>query len=63
MGNIYSERMAAAKEIALKIIDLCDSYERSPSQTAINRFLVSVERLADLAEDVEVEQTLKALDG
>jgi hypothetical protein len=59
----YLERLLAAKEIAASIITLCESYEKGPTQTAINRFLVSVERLADLAEDIEVMQTLRALDS
>jgi hypothetical protein len=63
MPDAFLERILAAKEIAENIIDLCESYETSPNQTAINRFLVSVERLADLAEDIEVQQTLNALDS
>lgn len=59
----YTERMQAAGVIARKIIDLCQSFEATPTQTTINRFLMSVERLADLAESIEVEQTAKALDG
>lgn len=59
----YLERMMAAREIARKIITLCNSYERSPSQMTINRFLISTERLVELAEDIEVEQTVKMLDA
>jgi hypothetical protein len=59
----YRESMKAAREIAQTIIGLCDTYEQKPNQTTMNLFLASVERLANLAEDVEVHQTLKALDG
>ncbi len=63
MANAYQERMAAAKEIAQKIVVLCESYSKTPNPTTINQFLMSVERLADLAEDIEVQQTQKALDA
>jgi len=56
-------RLAAAKKIASAIISTCDSYEQAPSQTTVNRFLSSVEELADLAEDLEVQQTLKVLNA
>ena len=60
--NIYSERMAAAGEIATTIAKLCADFAKTPNQTTVNLFLASVERLAGLAEDVEVQQTLNALD-
>lgn len=63
MPDLHAERMAAAREIAEKIVAVCAAYERAPSQTTINLFLQSVERLANLAEDIEVQQTLRALDG
>lgn len=63
MHNPYAERMAAAREIVQMILALCDSYERNPSPMTINRFLTGVERLAELAEDIEAEQISKALDG
>jgi hypothetical protein len=63
MQETNIERMKAARETAQRIIALCDSYERTPNQVTLNHFLASVEKLADLAEDIEVSQTLKALDG
>ena len=63
MQDVNTERMMAACDTAQKIITLCDSYQRAPSQATLNHFLANVERLADLAEDIEVSQTLKALDG
>jgi hypothetical protein len=63
MQESNSERMMAARAAAQKIITLCDSYQRAPNQVTLNHFLASVEKLADLAEDIEVHQTLKALDG
>jgi|GEM_PF-5671710 len=63
MQDPYVERIQAAKDIAQKIVALCESYEKSPSQMTVNKFLVSVERLADIAEDIEVEQTVKLLDA
>jgi hypothetical protein len=63
MDNRYSERMAAAGEVAQKIAALCADFNKAPNQTTMNLFLASVERLATLAEDIEVQQTLKALDG
>lgn len=63
MQDSNTERMMAARDTAEKIIALCDSYQRAPNQVTLNHFLASVERLADLAEDIEVSQTLKALDG
>lgn len=59
----YIERMQAAKEIAQQIVKLCEAYERTASQTTVNKFVVSVERLADLAEDIEVDQTTQILDA
>ena len=61
MPDPYLERLAAARQIAEKILVLCASYEQSPNPTTINRFLVSVERLADLAESIDAEQTVRAL--
>ena len=63
MQNVYGERMATAKEIAETVIILCDTFSKTPNQTTMNLFLASVERLANLAEDIEVQQTLKALDA
>jgi hypothetical protein len=63
MHDPYLERVAAAKEIAEKISALCAGYMQSPSPTIINRLLVSVERLADLAESIDTDQTSKALDA
>ena len=63
MPDPHLERIAKAREIAQQIVAVCDSYERTPSQVTLNHFLSNVERLADLAEDIEVSQTLKALDG
>jgi hypothetical protein len=57
------ERITKARDIAQQIIIVCDHYQRVPSQVTLNHFLSNVERLADLAEDIEVAQTLKALDG
>ncbi len=62
MQNPYAERIATARGIAQTILALCDSYEHAPSPMTINRFLTCVEQLADLAEDIEVEQIIKALD-
>jgi len=59
----YLERIQAAKVIAQKVVALCESYEEAPSQVIVNTLLTSVERLADLAEDIEVEQTNKILDA
>lgn len=61
MLDPYLERMLAAKQIAQKILVLCESYEQTPSPMTINRFLTSAERLADLAESIDTEQTVKAL--
>jgi hypothetical protein len=63
MHDPYLERVIAAKEIAGQIIAACDSYARSPSSAAINRLLDKAERLADLAEGLEVEQRINVLDG
>ena len=63
MQDPYLDRVTAAKEIAQQIVVLCESYEAAPSQIAINHLLASAERLADLAEDIDVQQTLKALDA
>ena len=57
------ERIIRGRDIARKIVAVCDSYERTPGQVTLNHFLSNVERLADLAEDIEVAQTIKALDG
>jgi hypothetical protein len=56
-------RMAEARKIASTIVSICNSYEQAPSQNTINRFLRSVEALADLAEDLEVQQTLRVLNA
>jgi hypothetical protein len=56
-------RMAEARKIASTIVPICNSYEQAPSQNTINRFLRSVEALADLAEDLEVQQTLRVLNA
>lgn len=57
------ERIIAARDIAQKIVAVCDNYQRAPGQATLNHFLSNVERLADIAEDIEVTQTIKALDG
>jgi hypothetical protein len=61
-GDPYYERMMAAKEITQKILQLIETYEKGPTQMTMNKFLVSVERLADIAEDIEVEQQIHILD-
>ena len=61
--DAYYERIMAAKDIAQKIVALCESYERAPSQMVVNKLLTSVEHLADLAEDIEADQTNRILDG
>lgn len=61
--HTYRESMKEARDIAQTIIGLCDTYEQKPNQTTMNLFLASVERLASLAEDIEVQQTQKALDA
>ena len=63
MDNSNIERIDAARETAQKIITICDSYQRAPCQATLNHFLASVERLADLAEDMDVQETLKMLDA
>jgi hypothetical protein len=63
MLDTNTDRIVAARDTAQKIITLCDSYQRAPSQVILNHLLANVEKLADLAEDIEVIQTLKALDG
>ena len=59
----YSERMSAAKEMAQAIVATCLSYEQAASPVTVNRLLQQVELLADLAESLEVERTIRALDA
>jgi hypothetical protein len=63
MEDPYRERVMQAKEIAQQVVDLCVNYACAPNQTTINRLLLSVEHLSDVAEAIEVEQTIKALDA
>lgn len=61
--STLSERMQAAREMALAIAASCQSYAESASPATVNRFLDQVERLADVAEAIEVERTVQALDS
>ncbi len=58
-----AERVQVAKEMALAIVATCQSYEQTGSPSTLNRFLGQVERLADVAEGIEVERTVRALDA
>lgn len=57
------ERLLAAREMALAIAATCESYERAATPATVNRFIAQVELLADVAEAIEVERTVRALDA
>jgi hypothetical protein len=63
MQDPYLDRIMVMREIAQKIIDMCDRYKSAPGSATMNRLLAGVERMADLAEEIEVERTVKALDS
>ncbi len=58
----YSSMIAAAKDMAQAIVATCQAYERAASPATLNVLLQQVELLADLAEDLDVARTTRALD-
>jgi hypothetical protein len=63
MSDPYAEPMAKAKATAQAIVAACAQYEMAPSPATLNQFLSGVEKLADIAEDIEVARTVAALDA
>lgn len=63
MSDQYAKRIASARVIAESVVAACLQYEEKPSQAALNQFLSGVERLADVAEDIEVARTVASLDA
>lgn len=59
----YLDRIMVVRDLARQIAALCESYQRAPAGREINRLLISVERLADIAETIEVDRTNRALDA